>query len=392
MTTPPPGAPTLTEPEPWPDPVAGSQLLDEISHDLRRFIVFAQPLAAETVALWIAHTHVLDAADHSPLLGIVSPEKRCGKTTLLDLIAELSYKAAPITHVTTANLFRSIADGYRTLILDEADAYLDTNLELIALLNRGHTKAGAFTMRREKSVTGFVPVWFPLWSAKAIASIGKLWHTLADRSIRIPMRRAGKSEAHERVFAADRVNLRVSQRKLRRWSLDNTEAVSKIDPALPDELNSREADNWRILAAIADVVGDRWPAVTRQASLALRVKDSDIETPSIQLLTDIRAAFQGTRFHFVPTEELLATLYRYDDSWRHYDYGKPIDAKKLASLLSDFEITSQRHRIAEKAGKPFRGYLWQPFETAFAHYLPPDDAETPDDAEHTEHVAPVTES
>jgi hypothetical protein len=37
---------------------------------------------ADAVALWIAHTHAVDAAD-ATLFTITSPEKRCGKSLLL---------------------------------------------------------------------------------------------------------------------------------------------------------------------------------------------------------------------------------------------------------------------------------------------------------------------
>jgi hypothetical protein len=121
----------------------GEAVLDELTSVLQRFVIFAQPYAPATIALWIAHTHVLDAADHSPILAIVSPDKRCGKTTLLDLITDLAYKAAPIVHITPANLFRSIDDGYRTLVLDEADTY-EIGRQLVACLSSslGHRTKG----------------------------------------------------------------------------------------------------------------------------------------------------------------------------------------------------------------------------------------------------------
>ena len=369
--------PTLEEPEPWADSVDGEALLDQIAHELSRFVVFS-PVANVAVTLWIVHTHVLDAAEHSPILGVVSPEKRCGKTTLLTLIEQLAYKAAPITHLTTANLFRTIGDGYVTLILDEADTYLASNPELLGMLNRGHMKAGAFTLRREPSEKGYVPKWFPLWSAKAIASIGKLWHTLADRSIRVPMRRLGRQERVERLRREDRETFLVLQRKLRRWALDNIEKLRDADPELGDDLNNREADNWRPLAAIADVGGPKWSELARQASLSLRASETDLGTPGIQLLGDIRAAYRGKNPTFVPTEDLLQALYAYDTSWLRYDYGKPLDAKGFAALLSPFDVTPTRRRTAPDK-KPHRGYDWQPLETAFQHYLPPDDPNGSDD-------------
>ena len=41
--------------EPWPEPVNGKQLLDELMHWLARLVVLPK-WAAQTVALWIVHT------------------------------------------------------------------------------------------------------------------------------------------------------------------------------------------------------------------------------------------------------------------------------------------------------------------------------------------------
>lgn len=72
----------------WPDPVNGSELLDEIVACLRTYLVLPSG-SAETIALWVVHTHVFDCFTITPRLAITSPEKQCGKTTLLDVINQL---------------------------------------------------------------------------------------------------------------------------------------------------------------------------------------------------------------------------------------------------------------------------------------------------------------
>src|SRR5437868_2426365 len=47
---------------PWPDPVDGSRLLDDLSHLLRRFI-FLPKHAEESLALWILHTYAFELRD-----------------------------------------------------------------------------------------------------------------------------------------------------------------------------------------------------------------------------------------------------------------------------------------------------------------------------------------
>ena len=69
----------LPEPEPWPQPVDGTALLEEMVTTIRQYIVFTEAQAVAT-ALWAIFTHAFDAFDFSPRLTITSAEKRSGKT------------------------------------------------------------------------------------------------------------------------------------------------------------------------------------------------------------------------------------------------------------------------------------------------------------------------
>ena len=75
----------FTDPEPWPSPVDGAKLLDDLVKEFKRFVVMADH-ERDIVALWIVHTYLLDNFLVTPRLAIRSPVKRCGKTTLLDLL------------------------------------------------------------------------------------------------------------------------------------------------------------------------------------------------------------------------------------------------------------------------------------------------------------------
>ena len=71
----------LMSPEPWPEPVDGSELLLGLVIIVRRHVVMSASAALAT-ALWVIHTHSMECSSISPILAIESPEKRCGKTTL----------------------------------------------------------------------------------------------------------------------------------------------------------------------------------------------------------------------------------------------------------------------------------------------------------------------
>jgi len=77
----------LNEAEPWPQPVDGQALLNSIADTLRRFVILPK-WAAETLALWAVHTYAFQLGDTTTYIGIESPDKRCGKTTLLSVLSE----------------------------------------------------------------------------------------------------------------------------------------------------------------------------------------------------------------------------------------------------------------------------------------------------------------
>src|SRR5262249_26591607 len=137
----------LDDPEPWPDPVDGEQLLTGISAFLSSFVVFAHPSFADALALWIAHTYAMDAWWISPLLVVNSPTMRCGKTTLLQLVAHLASRSLAASNISSAALFRAIEEYHPTLILDEAETFLKDNEELRGLVNAGHTRKTAVVIR-----------------------------------------------------------------------------------------------------------------------------------------------------------------------------------------------------------------------------------------------------
>jgi hypothetical protein len=73
---------------PWPDPVDSAALLDELRQVLRRYVVLPG-MAPETLALWVVHTYAFELRNVSTYIGLGSPQKRCGKTTLLTVLTEL---------------------------------------------------------------------------------------------------------------------------------------------------------------------------------------------------------------------------------------------------------------------------------------------------------------
>jgi putative DNA primase/helicase len=183
-----------SEPEPWPEPVDGAELFDELAATFRRFLVL-QPGCDTTLALWVLHAHAFEASFITPRLAIASPEMRCGKSTVLKIVRALAPRPLLASNVTAAALFRTIELVRPTLLVDEADTFLPDNEELRGVLNSGHDRTGEVIR-----VVGddHEPRRFSTWAPVAMAAIGKLPGTLADRSVAIPMQRKAAGERVER--------------------------------------------------------------------------------------------------------------------------------------------------------------------------------------------------
>ena len=98
-------------------------------------------LQATVVALWVVHTHAIDATDFTPYLNIYSAMLRSGKTRLLEIL-KLLVRNAWFTGRTTASALVRKVDRYRqTLLLDESDAAFEAKNDyteaLRGILNTG---------------------------------------------------------------------------------------------------------------------------------------------------------------------------------------------------------------------------------------------------------------
>ena len=81
--------------------------------------MFPSPEAADAVTLWVAATHAVPAWEHATRLVVKSPEKRCGKSRLLDIIEATCHEAMVTVNISPAALVRSIGADPPTLLLDE---------------------------------------------------------------------------------------------------------------------------------------------------------------------------------------------------------------------------------------------------------------------------------
>jgi putative DNA primase/helicase len=230
----------LPEIEPWPDPVNGAEVLDAIAERHRSYVALPD-YAADVCALWEAHSHCFEAFDITPRLYITSPEKGCGKTTLLDVIALFVVRSLRSENLTSAVLFRLIEARKPTVLADEADAWVRDNEELRGMLNAGHRRGGQ-ALRCDGDNHEVRA--FRVFGALTLCGIGALPETVHDRSIVIRLGRAKRGEITQRFDSRHTECERELCRKLARWCADNRHILESRDPKMPDGAFNRLADNW----------------------------------------------------------------------------------------------------------------------------------------------------
>lgn len=312
------------------------------------------------------NTYFIDCVSTAPILALRSPEKRCGKTTVLSWLGRFVHRAILASNMTSATVFRVIEGWRPTLLIDEADTFIANSDELRGVLNSGHTHDTAWVVRNVGE--NHEPRRFSTWGAKAIALIGNLPGTLEDRSITIQMRRKLTGEKVEKLRHADKEQIKSLRRRCLRFANDRSAAVRASCPHVPETLNDRAADNWEPLLAIADLAGGDWAERARLAAEVLAREQHADDSLRVALLTDIRQVFAKKRTDRIATDDLLKALVNMKERpWAEFKHGRSLTASQLANLLRQFSIQSRTIRIGQKTPK---GYSLDRFADAFARYLP----------------------
>jgi len=355
----------MKEPEPWPDAVDGQSLADNVKAILDKYLVLP-PYAADAITLWVFHAHAHDAFEVSPILALLSAVRRCGKSTTLSIQEALVPRPLMTANQTQASLFRLVDRDKPTLLIDEADTFME-DADMAGMINAGHRKQGAFVHRVEGD--NHEVRQYSVWGPKVIARIGDLSDTNQDRSIVINLKRKEPHERVERWRIKYLKEYEPVKQQLQRWSLDTNCILESADPQVPGELDDRAADNWRPLLAIADTLGGDWPTRARDAAIHLSAdRAEDNQSYCIQLLGDIEAIFVTFGEDRIQSQNLLEKLKAIEERpWGDYRNGKPITPRQMADLLRPFGIRSQDIRFVDGTKK---GYAKSDFNDAFMRYLP----------------------
>jgi hypothetical protein len=352
----------------------GAVLLKELHAALCRYVVFPSPEAADATALWVAASHVQPAWEHAPRLAVVSPLKRCGKSRLVDVVAETCHTPLITVNATIAAVVRSIGEDPPTLLVDEADTLwgtkkqADSNEDLRGLLNAGHQRNRPMlrwdiTTRSLDSLDTF--------AMAMLASIGDLPDTIMDRAVVIRMRRRAPGERVDPYRTRrDAPPLHELRDRLTTWAREHLRQLQHAAPLMP--LEDRAADTWEPLIAIADLAAGEWPERARTAATAMTQAESQQEeesTASVRLLADLREVFDQAGADALYTTTILERLHQVDDApWADW-YGHPLTTRDLAKLLRPYQTGSKNVR-EYGTGEPRKGYTRTDLHEPWSRYLP----------------------
>lgn len=352
------------------EPIDGAALLDDVAATISRYVILPSTSALIAVVLWIAATHAMKAWNCAARLVIRAPERRCGKSRLLDMVEAMCHRPLMTVNASPSAVYRSIGanpGSPPTLLIDEADTIFGPkagdNEDLRGLLNAGHQR-GRPTLRWDASARQTEEI--ATFAMAALAGIGAMPDTIEDRAAVIRMRRRARGEtvAPYRV-RRDGPELDLLRQQLNKWITPHIKALTDATPDMP--LEDRAADTWEPMIALADLAGGQWPRAARKAAVALtsdRDAGDEGSTPT-RLLADCRTAFQDA--DALPTAVLLDRL-RSDPEAPWATLGaNGLTAMKMGNLLRDFEIRSDTIRFTTGQAK---GYVRSDFTDAWNRYCP----------------------
>lgn len=347
--------------------IRGAGLVSIVSDYLGQYMSMTEEQRI-VCAVWVVHTHCFDASYFTPYLNILSPQRQSGKTTLFDILKMFSHNPMDTAHITAAGLRRAFEGKTRTLFWDEVDNVFkrkdEDTAEIKSVLNAGF-KRGAKVHINVRKGNDWKLQEFNVYSPKVICGIGELPDVLASRSIPIRLERKPKTEEKRRFEEGRETGTaEFVQKAMSEWSKDAVAHLKAMDPDAPAELDGRQADVWRPLFSIGDLIG--MGERIRDIAVTLHAKGTVLSREAM-LLRDIRDIFEASKTEQFFSSDLVGRLSEIETSpWSTYNHGKGFQPYDLASVLEGFGVSPTPIRIGETQR---RGYRKQYFLELWERYL-----------------------
>lgn len=339
--------------------------LDSVRAWFGLFVRTMDDIDLDLLALWAAHTHLVEQLYTTPRLVLDSPVPGSGKTTVLEHLQRLCLRPIQMASLSSpALLTRMLDKATRTVLIDEADRSLSPDKpgveELIAVINSGYKKGAT----RPVLVPGKGGDWdvkeMPTFSPVAMAGNSPdLPEDTKSRTIRVLLLpdldgSAQTSDWEEIESEACHIG-----DELALWAESVREQVRVDRPPLPAGCIGRTKERWGPIKRIAAAAGGRWPGIADQliardleAIEQDKVDGMSIERPAVALLRHLRDIWGDEPF--LPTSYLIDRLIQtHPEMWGTGSaFGKPLTPQRFGRMLaSAYKVHSS------KDSKDKRGYL-----------------------------------
>ncbi len=171
-----------------------SHLIKKIHNYLKTYIYLEECEQYNFLTIWIMGTYIFNLFRFYPYIHIQG-EKNSGKSTLLDILTPIVFNGLFVSSISGAALFRIVNENSPTLCIDEFDTSnpkkSESELTLIKISKDGFKKGGKVIRchgdeHNTKEYNAYCP--------KIFAGINEIEDVLADRMIRIPIKRKTLNE------------------------------------------------------------------------------------------------------------------------------------------------------------------------------------------------------
>jgi hypothetical protein len=283
-------------------------LFDRLVKHIERYVSLRDAAEYRFLAFYVMMTYIFYGLSAIPYVHVTG-EKGSGKTTLMELLAELCFNGVFSSSTTSAVIYRDVDAYSSTLFIDEAEnlsqGQQDTHNAYKEVLNAGYKKSG--TVRRMGGQNFGDILEFRAYSPKVIGGINGLHNVLQDRTIAVRMVRKSEAEASEPYTQSD--ELLAIQSKLRDdlyiFGLTQGAALTERFNNKRKEIRglkglaNRANELWAPIMLIGEQVdADGQGLIAEMHDLALRraaeqVQDDEDNNQTVGLLSGLNAMLRG---------------------------------------------------------------------------------------------------
>jgi hypothetical protein len=341
-----------------------ADLIFQIEGLLLRHVFFKEQRYALLIAVWVLGTYAYDVFSFFGYLWLNSPEKRCGKSLLMDVLHSITAKATPRLNNATKATISRIAAQKHTMLIDEFENMRTQDREkygeVMTILNAGFQSGGQVPVCERGEDGKWDVVYYDAFCPKILAGIARIVDTLEDRCFKIPMVRKAAGERVERFnLRRQGAGLAELRGRLELWGKAMRSDIEAVYDGVDDmagfeNLDDRFRDICEppvAIALVADaelVNGSRriWPKLVEAFKTMAGKRNDANNDASLSAMIELCEEILGSKQEVFEASADLHKRTSEIDGLRWIT-----SVKGLASFLNKFDLTPR-----PKSGGKIRGY------------------------------------